>query len=383
MTAQKQRLLRRIPRRERRSDADPGRVLLRTAAGHRRSGRTSPDAVRVLGAGPQAGRRPLPAQGRVARRSSAAGFLWRTRSRERAALTSALERCVARGTLLQVRPSDEPDGEPLYLLNTPRGRAAAEGLVRGEWKPGDDSAAGRADARSAQRLQLVRAEHRPADADDRRPPARGRGDLPGGVDRGSHRYRRPEQRAKMDATSRPSWMTGSDRGKMTEKIEATLKRLAADTSRASSPTPPDPDRSGPAGDGTPPGERLGRPDCPLCHGSGYIRVERPLGDPDFGRLEICTCRQAQVRAHIRDRLFSLSRLDQLQHLTFATFQPQRPGRDRREAADPWRRPSRPAETSPAASTAGCCSPAPTVRERRTWRRRSPTKRSRSACPRCF
>ena len=116
-------------------------------------------------------------------------------------------------------------------------------------------------------------------------------------------------------------MAGNDRGKMTEKIEATLKRLAADTSRASSPTPPDPDRSGPAGDGTPPGERLGRPDCPLCHGSGYIRVERPLGDPDFGRLEICTCRQAQVRAHIRDRLFSLSRLDQLQHLTFATFRP--------------------------------------------------------------
>jgi len=108
---------------------------------------------------------------------------------------------------------------------------------------------------------------------------------------------------------------------MTEKIEATLKRLAADTSKASSPTPPNPDRSGPAGDGTPPGERLGRPDCPLCHGSGYIRVERPLGDPDFGRLEICTCRQAQVRAHIRDRLFSLSRLDQLQHLTFATFRP--------------------------------------------------------------
>jgi DnaD/phage-associated family protein len=55
-------------------------------------------------------------------------------------LTSALERCVARGTLLQVRPSDDLEAEPLLLLNTPRGRAAAEGLVRGEWKPGADSA---------------------------------------------------------------------------------------------------------------------------------------------------------------------------------------------------------------------------------------------------
>jgi DNA replication protein DnaC len=55
-------------------------------------------------------------------------------------------------------------------------------------------------------------------------------------------------------------------------------------------------------------------------------VERTLGDPEFGRLEICSCRQAQVRAHIRDRLFSLSRLDQLQHLTFATFRQRgRPG----------------------------------------------------------
>jgi DnaD/phage-associated family protein len=55
-------------------------------------------------------------------------------------LTAALERCVARGTLLRVRPSGEAEAEPLYLLNSPRGRAAADGLVRGEWKPGDESA---------------------------------------------------------------------------------------------------------------------------------------------------------------------------------------------------------------------------------------------------
>jgi DNA replication protein DnaC len=113
---------------------------------------------------------------------------------------------------------------------------------------------------------------------------------------------------------------------MTEKIEATLKRLAAGTSKANSPTPPDLEAGGPADSGLPPDERLGRPDCPYCLGSGYVRVERPLGDPEYGRLEICTCRQAQVRSHIRDRLFSLSRLDQLRHLTFDSFRPRgRPG----------------------------------------------------------
>jgi DNA replication protein DnaC len=47
----------------------------------------------------------------------------------------------------------------------------------------------------------------------------------------------------------------------------------------------------------------------------------PTGHPDFGRLETCVCRQASVRSQIRDRLYSLSQLDELQHLTFETFQP--------------------------------------------------------------
>jgi len=55
-------------------------------------------------------------------------------------LSAALERCVTRGTLLRVRPSGQTDSESYYLLNTPRGRAAAESLARGEWKPGDDTA---------------------------------------------------------------------------------------------------------------------------------------------------------------------------------------------------------------------------------------------------
>ena len=100
---------------------------------------------------------------------------------------------------------------------------------------------------------------------------------------------------------------------MSERIEEALRRLAGAT-----PTPSTPDgrESVPLA-----GDRLGDPDCPHCHGQGYVRLEAPLGHPDFGRLEICVCRQGAVRARIRQRLFSLSHLEELRHLTFETFNP--------------------------------------------------------------
>ena len=49
------------------------------------------------------------------------------------ALEDALERAVARGTLIVVRSED--GGDAWYFLNSPRGKAAAEGLAHGEWKP--------------------------------------------------------------------------------------------------------------------------------------------------------------------------------------------------------------------------------------------------------
>ncbi len=65
----------------------------------------------------------------------------------------------------------------------------------------------------------------------------------------------------------------------------------------------------------------GDPECPHCKGIGYLRKDVPLGHPDFGRLEICSCRQANVQARIRDRLFRFSQLQELQHLTFQSFNP--------------------------------------------------------------
>lgn len=64
---------------------------------------------------------------------------------------------------------------------------------------------------------------------------------------------------------------------------------------------------------------LGKPDCPYCRGLGYIRYDVPLGDPRFGRVEPCVCRAAEIAASARQRLFELSRLEHLAHLTFENF----------------------------------------------------------------
>ncbi len=45
-----------------------------------------------------------------------------------------------------------------------------------------------------------------------------------------------------------------------------------------------------------------------------------MGDPRFGRLESCVCRSADVAEGARQRLFELSRLDRLSHLTFENFE---------------------------------------------------------------
>ncbi len=102
------------------------------------------------------------------------------------------------------------------------------------------------------------------------------------------------------------------------KIDATLKNLAGGTSRAKSKT---------SSNANAPAPTLGDPNCPHCHGLGYLRRDAEPGSPDFGKLDICVCRQSQVAQTVRERLFSLSHLDELQGLTFESF--------KRAAARAW------------------------------------------------
>ena len=52
-----------------------------------------------------------------------------------------------------------------------------------------------------------------------------------------------------------------------------------------------------------------------------MRSDVPVGHPDFGKLEICICRRANITDDIRSRLFTLSHLEELRDLTFESFKP--------------------------------------------------------------
>ena len=53
-------------------------------------------------------------------------------------LDDALERAVARGTLLHISVESAEGMDDIYFMNTARGRAAVEGITRGEWRPTGD-----------------------------------------------------------------------------------------------------------------------------------------------------------------------------------------------------------------------------------------------------
>jgi len=54
---------------------------------------------------------------------------------------------------------------------------------------------------------------------------------------------------------------------------------------------------------------------------GYLRADVPVGHPDFGKLEVCVCRRANITHSVREHLFALSHLDELKDLTFESFDP--------------------------------------------------------------
>jgi DNA replication protein DnaC len=95
---------------------------------------------------------------------------------------------------------------------------------------------------------------------------------------------------------------------MDKKISKTLSKISKDIAKVDSPNISTAIKS-----------TLGDPNCPYCGGVGYIRRDVEMNDPQFGRLEICVCRSAEVAEGARSRLFELSRLDSLNHLTFENF----------------------------------------------------------------
>src|SRR3990172_8888457 len=115
------------------------------------------------------------------------------------------------------------------------------------------------------------------------------------------------------ATWRQSCAPGRKKGEMS-KIDETLKKMAAGISKTTTPNTPNTDPGPPSRD------LPGDPNCPHCGGVGFLRFEGALGHPNFGKLEICTCRRTHGSQEIHPRLFSMSNLQELRHLTFDSFQ---------------------------------------------------------------
>jgi len=65
----------------------------------------------------------------------------------------------------------------------------------------------------------------------------------------------------------------------------------------------------------------GDPSCPKCKGIGYLRIDLPIDHADFGKVEICSCRQPDIARRIHERLFEMSNLNALIHLSFDNFEP--------------------------------------------------------------
>ena len=53
-----------------------------------------------------------------------------------------------------------------------------------------------------------------------------------------------------------------------------------------------------------------------------MRQDLPLSHPDFGRMQVCICRQQEVRQQNQERLFRLSNLDAFRDMTFDNFKTQ-------------------------------------------------------------
>jgi DNA replication protein DnaC len=54
---------------------------------------------------------------------------------------------------------------------------------------------------------------------------------------------------------------------------------------------------------------------------GFLRQDLPVSHPNFGKLQVCVCRQQSIIQSTQQRLFRLSNLDYFREMTFESFNP--------------------------------------------------------------
>jgi DNA replication protein DnaC len=94
-----------------------------------------------------------------------------------------------------------------------------------------------------------------------------------------------------------------------KKIDETLKKIQKDSSTENLDNFSKPDRD----------TALGDPECEICGGIGWVRQDLPISHPDFGRMQVCECRQSKVAQQAQARLFRLSNLQAFSQMTLDSF----------------------------------------------------------------
>ncbi len=98
-----------------------------------------------------------------------------------------------------------------------------------------------------------------------------------------------------------------------------MKNIAGDTSTTSRAEPQHKTLPGP-----------GSPDCPQCHGLGFVSANADIEDPAFGRLYACSCRLEDLEQQMKVHRQQYSSLGPLAEKTFENFLPEGHAHDLRQ-----------------------------------------------------
>lgn len=64
----------------------------------------------------------------------------------------------------------------------------------------------------------------------------------------------------------------------------------------------------------------GKDVCPICGGFGWVYRDLPVSDPDYGKLEPCSCQLENIQRASVQRLYRISNLDTFKNMTFDSFE---------------------------------------------------------------
>src|SRR5688500_7537470 len=62
--------------------------------------------------------------------------------------------------------------------------------------------------------------------------------------------------------------------------------------------------------------------CPICGGTGYLRLDVPVNHPNFGKLVKCDCRLQEQEEYRQQNLRTISNMQMMARFTFERFMPE-------------------------------------------------------------